>query len=101
MIVDTQPPAVIVAAPISSRDVMVWGDQGAMEAMRNGFEAKGWRWAKVLLGGQTDALLLMPPASVSDDEIARLVHDINIGKFGKLNGGYAQIGSPEVKQKSS
>jgi hypothetical protein len=101
VIAETPPPVVIVAAPVSSRDVMVWGDPAAMEAIRKTFEAENWRWAKLLLGGRTDALLLMPPASVSDDEIARLVDDINLGKFGKLSAGYAQIGSPPTHQKSS
>ncbi|MES2444089.1 MAG: hypothetical protein V4574_14770 [Pseudomonadota bacterium] len=82
-------PAIVVAAPIPSRNLMVWGDQAAMDAMQAAFEAKGWTWAQMMLGGQTKALVLIPPASVSDAELEALVTAVNAGKYGKLNGGFA------------
>ena len=88
------PPAIIAAAPIPSRNILVWGDVKAMEALQSAFTAKGWQWANMLLGGQTPALALIPPANVADAEITQIITDLNNGKFGKLSAGYAQIGLP-------
>lgn len=94
MIVFAPPPAMVAAAPIPSRNVLVWGDASAMQTLQSAFAAKGWRWATMQLGGQTPALVLIPPANVADAEITQLITDLNNGKFGKLSAGYAQIGPP-------
>ncbi len=93
MIVFEAPPAMVAAAPIPSRNVVVWGDASAMQTLQSAFAAKGWRWATMLLGGQTPALMLIPPANVTEAEITQIIADLNNGKFGKLNGGYAVIGA--------
>jgi hypothetical protein len=93
------PPAIFCPAPLPSRKVMVWGDQAAMEKMRVAFERKGWTWATMVLGGQTNALALGPPDGISDAAICTLVNDVNAGKFGKLNAGFASFGSPAPSRK--
>jgi beta-phosphoglucomutase-like phosphatase (HAD superfamily) len=67
--------------------------------MRAKFEANGWRWATMVLGEQTKALTLVPPAKVADQEVCVLVDDINAGKFGKLNAGFATFGAPAPAEK--
>ncbi|WP_294298142.1 hypothetical protein [uncultured Sphingomonas sp.] len=89
-----QPPVQIAPAPIASRNILIWGDGAAQASMIAAFEKKAWTWAKLSLGGRTDAVLLVPPASVSDDEVTQLIAQINAGKFGKLNAGYGQLGNP-------
>lgn len=88
------PTAFFCPAPLPSRNVMVWGDDAPMETMRAQFEAKGWQWATMLLGEQTKALVLRPPDDVEDRALCALVNDVNAGKFGKLNGGFANFGVP-------
>ncbi len=73
---------------------MVWGDGAAMNSMRKNFERKGWRWVTMVLGEQTPALVLVPPSDLSEAEIAQLINDVNAGKFGKLNAGFAQLDLP-------
>jgi len=85
------PPMVAAPAPIASRNVMVWGDEQAMENMRADFENAGWTWAKLLLGGETEALVLIPPAHVPDAAVVNLINEINSGKHGMLNAGNAQF----------
>ena len=96
----TPPPSVVASAPIPSRNVMVWGEVAAREALRKAFEAKGWRWATMILGEKTEALLLIPPETVSDEDITQIVSDLNAGKYGKLSGGYAQVGAPDSQNGS-
>ena len=72
-----------------------------MDAMRGEFERKGWRWASMSLGGQTNALLLIPPATIDDGEMTQIIGDVNAGKFGQLNAGYAQVGSSADSQPST
>jgi hypothetical protein len=91
---DTAPPAIYCPAPLPSRNIMVWGDQVAMDKMRLAFEAKGWTWATMMLGEQTNALALAPPEKVSDVALCALVNDVNSSKFGKLNAGFASFSSP-------
>jgi hypothetical protein len=91
---DVTPPAFFCPAPLPSRKVMIWGDDKAMEFVRTKFEVNGWQWATMLLGEQTNALVLGPPDSVSDQAICVLVNDINAGKFGKIKAGFATFGSP-------
>jgi hypothetical protein len=95
------PPALVGQAPIPSRNVMVWGDRAAMDAMQKAFVAKGWRWLTLVLGNVTPALMLIPPATVTDEEITTLVTDVNAGKFGKLNGGYGSLGEPDKQSGST
>jgi hypothetical protein len=98
---DATPSAIYCPAPLPSRDVMVWGDRDAMGKMRTEFEAKGWTWATMLLGEQTQALALTPPDNVSDAVVCALVDDVNAGKFGKLNAGFASFGvlAPSPKER--
>jgi hypothetical protein len=91
---DVTPPALFCPAPLPSRNVMVWGDQSAMDKMRVAFEAKGWTLATMRLGEQTNAVALAPPDKVDDAVLCALVKDVNGGKFGKLNAGFATFGSP-------
>ena|SRR5688500_17848928 len=93
---DVPPPAIHCPAPLPSRKIMAWGDNAAMEAMRAQFEDRGWQWATVLLGEQTEALVLEPPNKLPDQAVCALVNDINAGKFGKLNAGFASFGVPEA-----
>jgi hypothetical protein len=93
MIAADTPPAIYCPAPLPSRSVMVWGDDGAMETMRSQFESKGWQWATMQLGGQTNALTLTPPANLDDRAICVLMDKINHGEFGKLTAGFAMFGA--------
>jgi hypothetical protein len=86
------PPAIYCPAPLPSRNVMVWGDDAAMETMRVQFEVQGWKWATVLLGEQTKALVLVGPAGVTDQALCQLVDQVNTGRFGKLSAGFASFG---------
>ena len=101
MVADITPTQVPAPAPIPSRNVMVWGDQRAMDSLRIEFEAKGWRWAMMMLGEKTPALMLMPPPTTAEKEITEFVTEINAGKFGRLNGGYAQLGAPNGQSGST
>ena len=72
---------------------MVWGNHDAIEKMRVAFEANGWTWATMLLGDKTEALAFNPPAETADADLCALINDVNGGKFGKLNGGFAKFGA--------
>jgi hypothetical protein len=79
---------------------MVWGDDSAMEAMRAEFEARGWAWETILLGEQTKGLVLGPPANFDRGALCALVNDVNAGKFGRLNAGFATFGQLQANSQN-
>ncbi|MBU6395840.1 MAG: hypothetical protein KGQ75_14820 [Sphingomonadales bacterium] len=94
MALDAPPAAVTTPAPLPSRNIMIWGSQRAMDALRAAFEGKEWRWAVGSLGGKTPMVVLIPPASIPDAEISQVLTDINAGKFGQISGGFATFDVP-------
>ena len=98
---DMLPPAFVCEAPMQSRNVIAWGDDGAMEALKAGFESRGWTWATMLLGEKTQALVLTPPSGFDDKGLCALANEINAGRFGQLNAGFATFGDPKESSHGS
>ena len=92
MIVAAPPPVQVQAdLGVQGAAVGVWGEEAALERLRQRMEGVGWAWVTALLGDVTPALFLWTPAGAPSDARAELIEQINAGSFGKLNAGYAII----------